>query len=194
LKLSRRDDMVTRYTSADAVSWTTVGSTSAPTGDALVGFAVTSHDTSGRNTWTFDNVGLWPRAGSTVTGYVSADGSAWTTVDSTTLSISTDALIGLVVTSHDSSVLNTATFDNVSRHRHSQTDAPGVRRTGPLLEDGGRQELQTTVATVVVVPGEEDLTGGQPVLQRYEAFGELGALLENLEPPPGSCSPPWLPL
>jgi phosphatidylserine/phosphatidylglycerophosphate/cardiolipin synthase-like enzyme/regulation of enolase protein 1 (concanavalin A-like superfamily) len=54
------------------------------------------------------------RAGGTVTGYVSSDGSSWSLVGSTSTSISSSATIGLVVTSHDPSVLNTATFDNVA--------------------------------------------------------------------------------
>jgi regulation of enolase protein 1 (concanavalin A-like superfamily) len=120
LKLSRRDDMVTGYTSADGVSWTTVGNTSAPTGDSLVGFAVTSHDTSGRNTSTFDNVGLWrlpPGWSQTDVGAVGLAGSGtatdgvftvtgagsdiWGTADSfnaVTQSVSGDAtVIGRVV-------------------------------------------------------------------------------------------------
>jgi regulation of enolase protein 1 (concanavalin A-like superfamily) len=55
------------------------------------------------------------RSGSTVTGSVSADGSTWTVVGSTTLSIASNALIGLVVTSHDTTQLNTSTFDTVTR-------------------------------------------------------------------------------
>jgi regulation of enolase protein 1 (concanavalin A-like superfamily) len=54
------------------------------------------------------------RSGSTVTGSVSADGSTWTVVGSTTLSIASNALIGLVVTSHDTTQLNTSTFDTVA--------------------------------------------------------------------------------
>jgi phosphatidylserine/phosphatidylglycerophosphate/cardiolipin synthase-like enzyme len=53
------------------------------------------------------------RSGSTVTGYVSATGTTWTTVGSTTVSFDA-ANIGMAVTSHDTGVLNTATFDNVS--------------------------------------------------------------------------------
>jgi phosphatidylserine/phosphatidylglycerophosphate/cardiolipin synthase-like enzyme len=54
------------------------------------------------------------RAGSTLTGSASADGATWKTVGTTTLSIGAAAYVGLVVTSHNTSVLNTATFDNVS--------------------------------------------------------------------------------
>jgi regulation of enolase protein 1 (concanavalin A-like superfamily) len=55
------------------------------------------------------------RTGSTVTGYVSSDGLTWTLVGSTPFSVAGHPLIGLAVTSHDPSVLNTATFDHVSR-------------------------------------------------------------------------------
>lgn len=53
------------------------------------------------------------RSGSTVTGEMSADGSTWTTVGTTTLSIAADAWMGMAVTSHVRGVLATATFDNV---------------------------------------------------------------------------------
>ena len=52
------------------------------------------------------------RAGSTITGYVSGADS-WTQVGSTTVSFAT-SYVGLAVTSHDNSVLNTATFDSVT--------------------------------------------------------------------------------
>jgi regulation of enolase protein 1 (concanavalin A-like superfamily) len=54
------------------------------------------------------------RTGSTVAGSVSADGVSWRTVGSIVSTIGSNALIGLAVTSHDTSVRNTSTFDNVS--------------------------------------------------------------------------------
>jgi regulation of enolase protein 1 (concanavalin A-like superfamily) len=59
LRLVRRGGTVTGYTSGDGVSWTAVGNASAPTGDARVGFAVTSHDNSARDQAAFAHVGLW---------------------------------------------------------------------------------------------------------------------------------------
>ena len=59
LRLTRRDNLVTGYTSTDGSSWTTIGSANAPTGDAFVGIAVTSHDASARDMATFANLGLW---------------------------------------------------------------------------------------------------------------------------------------
>lgn len=54
------------------------------------------------------------RSGSTVTASVSADGATWTTVGSTSITLGTTASVGLVVTSHDTTVRNTARFDNVT--------------------------------------------------------------------------------
>jgi hypothetical protein len=54
------------------------------------------------------------RNGTTITAYKSADGAAWTLVGSTTVSMTATIYVGLGVTSHNTSSLNTATFDNVS--------------------------------------------------------------------------------
>jgi hypothetical protein len=52
--------------------------------------------------------------GRTVTASVSANGTAWSIVGSTQAPFGATALAGLVVCSHDTTTLNTATFDNVS--------------------------------------------------------------------------------
>ncbi|HUK89426.1 MAG TPA: endonuclease/exonuclease/phosphatase family protein [Blastocatellia bacterium] len=54
------------------------------------------------------------RSGSTFTAYVSSDGSHWATVGSDTINMASDAIAGLAVTSHQTSSMCTATFDNVS--------------------------------------------------------------------------------
>jgi hypothetical protein len=54
------------------------------------------------------------RAGSTVTSSVSQDGSLWTIVGSATAVLPATVYAGLVVCSHDTSLLNTASFDSVS--------------------------------------------------------------------------------
>ena len=54
------------------------------------------------------------RQGSTITGSTSLDGVNWTVVGSQTLAIADPILIGLAVTSHNNSELNTATFNNVT--------------------------------------------------------------------------------
>jgi type II secretory pathway pseudopilin PulG len=54
------------------------------------------------------------RSDDTLTGYESTDGSAWTEVDSVSISMSSDVYIGLVVTSHDDGTVCTAVLDNIS--------------------------------------------------------------------------------
>ncbi len=53
------------------------------------------------------------RSGATVTGYVSADGTTWTMVGSTTTAMVSQAFVGLAVCSHNTSKLNTAKVDSV---------------------------------------------------------------------------------
>jgi hypothetical protein len=54
------------------------------------------------------------RVGNTITGYNSPDGTNWTQVGTTTFTLATNAYVGLALTSHDNTQLNTSTFDNVS--------------------------------------------------------------------------------
>jgi|GEM_PF-3682677 len=54
------------------------------------------------------------RVGNVITGYVSADGSAWTQVTSKTISFPTTISVGLAVCSHVDGDLGVASFDNVS--------------------------------------------------------------------------------
>ncbi|EHB58540.1 PKD domain containing protein [Mycolicibacterium rhodesiae JS60] len=54
------------------------------------------------------------RSGTEVTGYVSADGVNWAQVGATTVALGADSEIGLFVTSHNGSQLNTSAFDNVT--------------------------------------------------------------------------------
>jgi hypothetical protein len=54
------------------------------------------------------------KSGSSVTGYVSANGTSWTQVGSAVVPLGAAAIAGLAVSSYDSAVLNTATFDSVA--------------------------------------------------------------------------------
>lgn len=74
---------------------------------------------SGATTWVTGTSGATPvwlqlaLSSSTVTASVSSDGSTWTTVGSTPVTFGA-GVDGLVVCSHDTNTLNTATFDNVA--------------------------------------------------------------------------------
>ena len=54
------------------------------------------------------------RTGNVITASVSANGSTWTTVGSATIALPSNALVGLAVSSHDTSRLATGTFENIS--------------------------------------------------------------------------------
>jgi endoglucanase len=54
------------------------------------------------------------RSGTAITFQASADGTTWTTVGTTSLTMATDIKAGLAVTSKAPKILNTSTFDNVS--------------------------------------------------------------------------------
>jgi len=54
------------------------------------------------------------RAGNVFTSAVSPDGNTWTTIGTNTVPMAATVYVGLAVTSHDNTLLNTSTFDNVS--------------------------------------------------------------------------------
>jgi hypothetical protein len=70
------------------------------------------------------------RSGNTFSGYLSPDGVSWTLVGSVTVSMGTDVYIGLAVTAHNNSLLDTATFDNVSVFPRLQFTVPAAVTAG----------------------------------------------------------------
>ncbi len=54
------------------------------------------------------------RNGNVFTGFMSADGINWTQVASVTIPMNSSAFIGLAVTAHNNTAVNTSTFDNVT--------------------------------------------------------------------------------
>lgn len=69
------------------------------------------------------------RAGNTFTAYTGADGTTWTQVGQTTLSLPTSVFVGLAVTSRVDGTLATAVFDNITVSGSSaipDTAAPSV--------------------------------------------------------------------
>jgi glucose/arabinose dehydrogenase/regulation of enolase protein 1 (concanavalin A-like superfamily)/mono/diheme cytochrome c family protein len=67
------------------------------------------------------------RTGNNFSAYHSPNGTAWTLMSTETIPMNTTVLAGLAVTSHNNSLLNQATFDNVS----FVTQAPTVVLTSP---------------------------------------------------------------
>src|SRR6185312_3982228 len=81
---------------------------------------MTRSTTNGQTTWlasTTQTAPVWlklTRTGSTVTGYVSVNGTTWTPVGVASLTFGPSPIGALVVTAHDVTQLNTSTFDSVS--------------------------------------------------------------------------------
>lgn len=64
------------------------------------------------------------RHGATFSGYVSSDGARWTLVGTETLNMGASVYAGLAATSHNTSALNRATFDNISVNSVTPTPTP----------------------------------------------------------------------
>ena len=84
------------------------------------------------------------RSGNTIVASVSANGSSWTVVGSANISMTAGVLVGLAVTSHNTAVLNTSTFDSVSVTAGSGTQPP-MTPTSPT-PSGGATGVSTTAS------------------------------------------------
>lgn len=92
------------------------------------------------------------RSGSTLTASVSANGTTWSTVGTTTSAIPSAVFIGLATTSHNVTVLTTAQYSNVA--------ATGAPISGPIIPDPSTPFNRKTIvvggstptSTAVAVP------------------------------------------
>ena len=71
------------------------------------------------------------RAGTTFTGYKSANGTTWTLAGTFDVPMSGNVTMGLVMSSHDNTSSGTATFDNVSVVTGTPNPPPSVSLTAP---------------------------------------------------------------
>ena len=95
------------------------------------------------------------RTGNTFTGFVSTDNITWNAIGGAlTIAMSTNAYIGLALTSHTTNTLNTAVFDNVTVSNNAPTIAVAAA-AAPSTVSGG-----TTVLSVFGADdhGESNLT------------------------------------
>lgn len=97
------------------------------------------------------------RTGNSITGEISANGTTWATVSTQTVSMPTQVLIGLAVTSYNNShynQVNDATFESVSLTGSTGTAAPTYNAlpapAAPILTLGTGTDI---VATWNAVPG-----------------------------------------
>lgn len=91
------------------------------------------------------------RAGSTFTGYASADGSTWTQVGSVSVTMASGILAGLADCSHSTSALCTTTFDNVTLTTPvAQVAAPTFSPAGGSYTSTQTVTLSTTTAGAAI--------------------------------------------
>jgi regulation of enolase protein 1 (concanavalin A-like superfamily) len=67
------------------------------------------------------------RAGNVFTGYLSPDGSTWTSLGQTTIAMASQAYVGLAVASLKNGTLGTAVFDNVTISAATAPPASGAQ-------------------------------------------------------------------
>ncbi|HQK38068.1 MAG TPA: Ig-like domain-containing protein, partial [Bacteroidales bacterium] len=88
------------------------------------------------------------RSGNTFTSYWSSNGSAWSQIGSVTISMASQAYIGLAVTSHNDGATSTAVFENVTVNSGSSTipvTGVTVSPTSLSLTVGQTGQLTATV-------------------------------------------------
>ena len=97
------------------------------------------------------------RSGNTFTGYVSSDGTTWTQVGSTTVSMASNIYVGLALTAHNNSVLNTSTFDNVTVSQPVPYNNVGTsddsNTSGANFDGAGNSYSAQALAAQGVTPG-----------------------------------------
>ena len=96
------------------------------------------------------------RAGNVVTASTSADGATWATVDSDTIALGTEALVGLALTNHDDSALASATFDHV---QSGNTTLPNGWNTSDVGQAGRAGSATWSGGTFVLKGAGDDVWG-----------------------------------
>jgi hypothetical protein len=120
------------------------------------------------------------RTGSTFSGYRSPDGLTWTLVGSDTISMANSAFIGLAVTSHNNSLVCTASLDNVSVHTSAVTVHMGETTVLSADDSGNANLLLAQAATLGQSATLESLSfyvtaaSGKLRLGVYDATGPGG--------------------
>ncbi len=132
------------------------------------------------------------RQGSQFTGYLSADGTSWTTAGSVTISMTSSVYVGLVVGSRVDSTLATATFTNVQVATASSTSAlpaptsalPAPWTNGDIGSPARGGSASAAGGTFTVTGGGVDIWGTsdqfqyvyQPLQGDVEVIARVGSL------------------
>ena len=117
------------------------------------------------------------RSGTTLSGYHSTDGAAWTAMGSFTIAMATRVYVGLALTSHNASVAAGATFSNVTVTSGVVTPPPN--RPPTLTQPVNQTNAEGSTVSVQLVASDPD---GTPVA--YSATGLPASL--SVSPTTGS--------
>jgi hypothetical protein len=123
------------------------------------------------------------RSGDTFIGYTSSDGVRWVFVGSQTIPMSGPIVVGLAVTAHNNSALNTSTFANVMLDAPLLSGTPPAEQvTGPspglrLVGRDGNGAIQLVVegepGRTYAVETSGDLVNWTPFVNRFSASGTV---------------------
>jgi regulation of enolase protein 1 (concanavalin A-like superfamily) len=104
------------------------------------------------------------RAGSTFSAYSSPDGTTWTLIGQTTITMASSVYIGLAVTSHLQGTLSTATFDHVTTSSGGAPLAPTVSLTAnpTSVASGATTQLSWTSTNATACTASGGWSGSQP--------------------------------
>ena len=112
------------------------------------------------------------RAGSTFSGYQSADGVTWVLVGTETISMPAAAYVGLAVTSHNVNATSTATFTNVTVRVPS---APSNRPPSVTLTAPAANSTFTALASVALAATASDSDGTVARVEFFAGTQQVGS-------------------
>ncbi|HEY8402780.1 MAG TPA: DUF4832 domain-containing protein [Cytophagaceae bacterium] len=115
---------------------------------------------------------LWvklTRTGDVFNAYKSSDGLSWTSLGSTTISMAQQVYVGLVVTSHNAGVINTARFSQVTVNTGNPNQLPTVSIISPV----NTAEFSAN-ATIPIMANASDPDGTISKVEFYNGNTKLG--------------------
>ena len=98
------------------------------------------------------------RSGNLVTASESPDGDTWTVVGSDTISLPATALVGLAVSSHSTTTVASATFDNVTVGPLSSTAPPAISIADRSIAEGNAGTTNAVVTLTLSAPSTSSVT------------------------------------